>query len=76
MISDKTLEILEVIAKKDKNVKIISAKDLRLREIKDVDIVIVDEAHSSQTGSAALKLKTALADTDDALKEYAELLGI
>lgn len=27
------------------NVKIISAKDLRLREIKDVDIVIVDEAH-------------------------------
>ena len=28
-----------------KNVKIISAKDLRLREIKDVDIVIVDEAH-------------------------------
>ena len=28
-----------------KNIKIISAKALRLREIKDVDIVIVDEAH-------------------------------
>ena len=28
-----------------KNIKIISARDLRLREIKDVDIVIVDEAH-------------------------------
>lgn len=27
------------------NVKIISAKDLRLREIKDVDIVVVDESH-------------------------------
>ena len=38
--------------------------------------VIVDEAHSSQTGSAALKLKTALADTDDALKEYAEIEGM
>ena len=37
--------------------------------------VIVDEAHSSQTGSAALKLKTALADTEDALKEYAEIEG-
>lgn len=37
--------------------------------------VIVDEAHSSQTGSAALKLKTALADTEDALREYAELEG-
>ena len=37
--------------------------------------VIVDEAHSSQTGSAALKLKTALADTDDALLEYAEIEG-
>ena len=31
--------------KKFKNIKIISAKELRLREIKDVDIVIVDEAH-------------------------------
>ena len=38
--------------------------------------VIVDEAHSSQTGSAALKLKTALADTEEALKEYAEIEGI
>ena len=37
--------------------------------------VIVDEAHSSQTGSAALKLKTALADTEDALLEYAEIEG-
>ena len=37
--------------------------------------VIVDEAHSSQTGSAALKLKTALADTEEALKEYAEIEG-
>lgn len=27
------------------NVKIISAKDLKLREIKDVDIVVVDESH-------------------------------
>ena len=38
--------------------------------------VIVDEAHSSQTGSAALKLKTALADTEEALKEYAEIEGV
>ncbi len=37
--------------------------------------VIVDEAHSSQTGTAALKLKTALADTEDALREYAEIEG-
>ena len=37
--------------------------------------VIVDEAHSSQTGSAAHKLKTALADIDDALLEYAEIEG-
>ena len=37
--------------------------------------VIVDEAHSSQTGSAAMKLKTALADTKDALREYAEIEG-
>lgn len=37
--------------------------------------VIVDEAHSSQTGQSALKLKTALADTTDALKEYAEIEG-
>lgn len=35
--------------------------------------VIVDEAHSSQTGTSALKLKTALADKRDALAEYAEI---
>ena len=35
--------------------------------------VIVDEAHSSQTGQSALKLKAALADVSDALAEYAEL---
>ena len=37
--------------------------------------VIVDEAHSSQTGTSALKLKAALADTEDALREYAEIEG-
>ncbi len=37
--------------------------------------IIVDEAHSSQTGSSAIKLKTALADTEDALREYAEIEG-
>lgn len=37
--------------------------------------VIVDEAHSSQTGSSALKLKAALANTEDALREYAEIEG-
>lgn len=37
--------------------------------------VIVDEAHSSQTGSSAMKLKTALADTEEALREYAEIEG-
>lgn len=37
--------------------------------------IIVDEAHSSQTGNSALKLKTALADTEEALREYAELEG-
>ena len=35
--------------------------------------IIVDEAHSSQTGQSALKLKAALADVTDALEEYAEL---
>ena len=34
--------------------------------------VIVDEAHSSQTGNAARKLKRALADTEEILREYAE----
>lgn len=37
--------------------------------------VIVDEAHSSQTGTAATKLKRALADTEEILKEYAEMEG-
>ncbi|MBQ7384542.1 MAG: type I restriction endonuclease subunit R, partial [Clostridia bacterium] len=37
--------------------------------------VIVDEAHSSQTGNSALKLKAALADTEEALREYAEVEG-
>lgn len=37
--------------------------------------VIVDEAHSSQTGQSAIKLKTALADTELALREYAEAEG-
>jgi type I restriction enzyme R subunit len=35
--------------------------------------VIVDEAHSSQTGSSAQKLKTALADDKEALEEYAKI---
>lgn len=35
--------------------------------------MIVDEAHSSQTGQSAMKLKMALADTTEALAEYAEL---
>lgn len=35
--------------------------------------VIVDEAHSSQSGKSAEKVKTALADTDEALREMAEL---
>ena len=36
--------------------------------------VIVDEAHSSQTGTAALKTKAALADTTKAKAEYAEFV--
>lgn len=35
--------------------------------------IIVDEAHSSQTGDAAKKLKRALADTEEILKEYSEM---
>lgn len=35
--------------------------------------VIVDEAHSSQTGSSAQKLKQALADKEVSLKEYQEI---
>lgn len=38
--------------------------------------IIVDEAHSSQTGNSARKLKQALADTEEALKEFAELEGL
>ena len=37
--------------------------------------IIVDEAHSSQTGNSARKLKSALADTEEALKEYANIEG-
>lgn len=33
---------------------------------------MVDEAHSSQSGKSAEKLKAALADTDEALRELAE----
>lgn len=35
--------------------------------------VIVDEAHSSQTGDSAKKLKRALADTEKILEEYARM---
>ena len=35
--------------------------------------VIVDEAHSSQTGTSAMKLKTALYDRNSSLKEYAQM---
>lgn len=35
--------------------------------------VVIDEAHSSQTGRSAQKLKTALADLTDPLREYAEI---
>ena len=35
--------------------------------------IIVDEAHSSQTGDAAKKLKRALADTEKILEEYAQM---
>lgn len=38
--------------------------------------VIVDEAHSSQTGTSAQKLKSALADRRAALEKYAEEEGI
>ncbi|MBR2590745.1 MAG: type I restriction endonuclease subunit R [Clostridia bacterium] len=38
--------------------------------------IICDEAHSSQTGSSAQKMKTALADLSEALKEYAKIEGI
>lgn len=35
--------------------------------------IVVDEAHSSQTGTSALKLKSALANTEDALREFADI---
>lgn len=35
--------------------------------------IIIDEAHSSQSGDAAKKLKRALADTEKILEEYAEM---
>lgn len=35
--------------------------------------IVVDEAHSSQSGKSAEKLKAALADTDEALREYVEI---
>ncbi len=35
--------------------------------------VIIDEAHSSQTGQAASKLKEGLGNTEDILKEYADI---
>ncbi len=38
--------------------------------------IIVDEAHSSQSGNSAKKLKTALANTEEALREFAELEGM
>ncbi len=37
--------------------------------------IVVDEAHSSQSGKSAEKLKAALADTDEALREMAEIEG-
>ena len=37
--------------------------------------VIVDEAHSSQTGQSAAKLKAGLADTTDALEELVDFTG-
>ena len=37
--------------------------------------IIVDEAHSSQTGEAAKKLKKALANLEEILEEYARLEG-
>lgn len=37
--------------------------------------IIVDEAHSSQSGKSAQKLKAALADTEEALREFVEIEG-
>lgn len=49
------------------------------KDVKDVSgknfAIIVDEAHSSQTGKSATTVKVGLADTADALREYAEIEG-
>ena len=49
-------------------------------EVDDADgrnyAVICDEAHSSQGGASAQKLKAALADKREALREYAEAEGV
>lgn len=37
--------------------------------------VIADEAHQSQSGKSAKAIRTALADTEEALREYAEIEG-
>ncbi len=37
--------------------------------------IVVDEAHSSQSGNASRKLKAGLADTEQALREWAEIEG-
>ncbi len=37
--------------------------------------IIVDEAHSSQSGKSAEKLKAALADTEESLREWADIEG-
>lgn len=47
-------------------------KDVESRRGKHYAI-IVDEAHSSQSGKAAEKTKAALADTDEALRQLAEI---
>ena len=49
------------------------------KDIKKVEgkkfAIIVDEAHSSQTGDSAAKLKVALADLKDAIREYEAATG-
>ena len=49
------------------------------KDIKKVEgkkfAIIVDEAHSSQTGDSAAKLKVALADLKEAVREYEETTG-
>lgn len=43
-----------------------------VKQEKHAFAIIVDEAHSSQTGEASKKLKKALGDTEEALKEFAQ----